>query len=153
MNKMRPPSINRLRHCSSMDLMRAYFRELMNNVKHFAVMFNSNAEIIYCNGHFLQMTGLLLDEVMGRSWTAVFSSPWASNLPISFSDWLRSQPEALHHEGDVLTRGGESYWIRWDSIPLRDAFGTIVGIVSIGEDITEHRGLQRALLDSSARER
>jgi PAS domain S-box-containing protein len=132
---------------------RACFRELMNNVNLFAVMFNSNAEIIYCSGHFLQMTGLLLEEVMGRSWSAVFSSPWASDLPIPFSDWFKSKPDALHHESDVLTREGESYWVRWNSIPLRDASGTIVGIASIGEDITERRRLERALLDSGARER
>jgi PAS domain-containing protein len=35
-----------------------------------AVMVNSNAQIIYCNGNFVRMTGLSLDEVMGRNWSA-----------------------------------------------------------------------------------
>jgi hypothetical protein len=45
---------------------RACFRELMSDVNLFAVMFNLSAEIIYCNGHFILMTGLAVDEVMGR---------------------------------------------------------------------------------------
>jgi PAS domain S-box-containing protein len=39
-----------------------------------AVMVNSNAQIIYCNGNFVRMTGLSLDEVMGRNWSDVFVS-------------------------------------------------------------------------------
>jgi PAS domain S-box-containing protein len=58
-----------------------------------------------------------------------------------------------HHESGLRTREGERYWIRWNSISLRDASGAIVGVASTGEDITERRRLERALLDSSARER
>jgi PAS domain S-box-containing protein len=132
---------------------RACFRELMSHVNLFAVMFNPNAEIIYCNGHFVRMTGLSIDEVMGRHWDDIFVSPWSGDFPIHFSDWIKIKPAALHHESDLLTRDGERYWVRWNSIPLRDSEGTIVGVASIGEDITERRRLERALLDSSARER
>jgi PAS domain-containing protein len=43
----------------------------------------------------------------------------------------------------LLTREGERYWVRWNSIPLRDTLGTTVGVASIGEDLTERRGLLR----------
>jgi len=108
----------------------------MGHVNLFAVMFNSKAEIIYCNGHFVRMTGLSVDEVIGRNWDDIFVSPWAGDFP-------------LHHEGDLLTRDGERYWVRWNSILLRDSAGTMVGVASIGEDITERRKLERALLDAS----
>lgn len=42
----------------------------MTNVNLFAVMFNPNADIIYCNGHFVRMTDLSLDEV---SWRPILS--------------------------------------------------------------------------------
>jgi hypothetical protein len=54
---------------------RACFREFMSDVNFFAVMFNLRAEIIYCNGHFILMTGLAVDEVMGRGWSEIFASP------------------------------------------------------------------------------
>lgn len=125
----------------------------MSNVNLFAVMFNQQAEITYCNGHFVRMTGLALDEIMGRGWNDVFVSPDAANIPVPFPRWLIGKPEALHHESDLLTREGERYWVRWNSIPLSDSLGSVVGVASIGEDITERRRLERALLDSNARER
>jgi hypothetical protein len=45
---------------------RACFRELMSDVNLCAVMFNLHAEIIYCNGHFILMTG----RRSMRSWVA-----------------------------------------------------------------------------------
>jgi len=121
----------------------------MSDTRLFAVMFNSNGQIIYCNGHFVHMTGLSLDEVLGRSWNDVFLSPWAGNLPDPFADWFKSKPAAWHHEGDLVTREGESYRVRWNSIPWRDTSGTVVGVASIGVDIAERRRLEQTLPDSA----
>jgi PAS domain S-box-containing protein len=125
----------------------------MNHVNAFAVMVNSNAQIIYCNGHFVRMTGLSLDEVMGRNWSDVFVSLREGLLPVPFSNCFRIKADGLHHEGVLLTRGGERYWVRWNSTPLRDSSGTIFAVASIGEDITERRRSERASLDASVRER
>jgi PAS domain S-box-containing protein len=105
----------------------------------FAVMFNSNAKLIYCNGHFVRMTGLSPDEVLGHNWNEIFVSTWEGYLPNPFGEWTNNKPEALHHEGELRTREGERYWVRWNSIPVRDTRGTTVGVASIGEDITERR--------------
>ena len=99
------------------------------------------------------MTGLSVDEVMGRSWSEVFASASPRDLIISYGERLAGKPEALHHESELVTREGERYWVRWNSIPLCDGSATIIGVGSIGEDISERGRLERALLDSSARER
>jgi PAS domain S-box-containing protein len=125
----------------------------MSDVNLFAVMFNLSAEIIYCNGHFILMTGLAVDEVLGRGWNEIFVSPGMGDSPSPFSEWSRNKRVTSHQESSLLTQSGEHYWVRWNSIPLRDPLGTIVGVASIGEDTTERRRLERALLDSSARER
>jgi len=132
---------------------RACFKELMSNVSLLAVMFNSRAEIIYCNGHFVQLTGLSLDEVMGHRWNDVFASPRVEELAGPLLKKTDGRAEASHHEGELSTRAGDRYWVRWNTIPLRDSSRTMIGAASIGEDITERRELERALLDCSARER
>lgn len=81
------------------------------------------------------MTGLSPDEVLGHNWNEIFASPWEGYLPTPFGEWLNNKPEVLHHESELLTREGERYWVRWNSIPLRDTRGMIVGVASIGEDI------------------
>jgi PAS domain S-box-containing protein len=125
----------------------------MIDVNLFAVMFNLSAEIIYCNGHFIFMTGLTVDEILGRGWNEIFVSPGTGDSSSPFLHWAKNKQDTAHHESGLLTQGGEHHWVRWNSIPLRDPLGTIVGLASIGEDATERRRLERALLDSSARER
>ena len=115
----------------------------MSSVNFLAVMFNSNAELIYCNGNFVRMTGLSPDEILGHNWDEIFASPWEGYLPNPFEEWRNDELEALHHEGELLTREGERYWVQWNSIPLRDTRGTVVGVASIGEDITGRRRLGR----------
>ncbi len=132
---------------------RACFRELMSNVNLFAVMFNSKAEIIYANGYFVRKTEWSYQELMGRGWNEVFATTWAGDFTLPFSDLHNSGPNALHHECELLSGRGERHWVRWNSIPLRDPSGLLVGVASIGEDITERRHLERELLDSSGRER
>lgn len=123
---------------------RTCFQELMSSANLFAVMFDSNARLIYCNGHFVRMTGLSPDEILSHTWNEIFVSAWAGHLPMVFDKWLDDESEAVHHEGDLLTREGERYWVQWNSIPLRNTRGTIVGVASIGIDITERRRLEPA---------
>jgi len=99
----------------------------MSDVSLFAVMFNLSGEIIYCNGHFILMTGLSVDEVMARRWNEIFMSPGTGDPPSPFSRWAKNQPDTSHQESSLLTRSGEFHWVRWNSIPLRDPPGTIVG--------------------------
>jgi len=127
--------------------------QLMSHAKHFEVMFNLNGRIIYCNGHFICMTGLSLDDVLGRTWEALFMSPWAAGSQIPFSDWFKSKAEIAVHESEVFSQAGERYRVRWNTVPLRDTSGTMFGVVSIGEDMSEKRRLEGELLDSSVRER
>jgi PAS domain S-box-containing protein len=50
----------------------ACFRNLLNNVNLIAVTVNTDAEIMYCNDYFLQLTGWTLVEIRGRRWREVF---------------------------------------------------------------------------------
>jgi PAS domain S-box-containing protein len=122
---------------------RACFKELMNEVNLFAVMFNQRGEIIYCNGNFLRLTGLASDEVLGRTWNEVFVSPEIVDSRTPSPDRLGSESNPSYYESDLLTRSGDRYRIRWKSISLRDPSGGMVGFAGIGEDITERKGLER----------
>ena len=55
---------------------------------------------------------------------------------------LANQPEAMHHENEILTRSGERRLIRWDNSVLRSAAGDVIGTASIGEDITEYKAAE-----------
>ena len=55
------------------------------------------------------------------------------------------------HEHRILTRGGQQRLITWHVSPLCDRDGQSIGLLCAGEDITEIRRTQEALLDSGNR--
>jgi len=54
-------------------------------------------------------------------------------------------------ESHVLTTSGQRRLIAWHHTPISDKSGGIIGLLSAGEDITEVRRTQQALLDSRNR--
>ena len=129
------------------------FQELVSKMNLIALILNTSARLTFCNDYFLKLTGWTRLEVLGCDWFQRFVPTGIDDLRNVFSDLLKDLPNAWHHENAILCRSGEKVRIRWHNSVIRDSSGEIVGIASIGEDVTEHRLLERELLESSARER
>jgi PAS domain S-box-containing protein len=118
-----------------------------------ALILNTSAKLTFCNDYFLTLTGWTRPEVLGCDWFQRFVPTGIDDLRDVFSDLLKNSPNAWHHENAILCKSRERVLIRWHNSVVRDSSGHVVGIASIGEDVTEHRLLERELLESSARER
>jgi PAS domain S-box-containing protein len=132
---------------------RACFTELMTHVNLIATMFGTNAQLSYCNDYCSRLTGWSLEEICERGWHEVSTAPWIGESRVPFSALFKGRSDVLHFESDLISRLGKRYWVRWNAIALRDNTGLIVGAGCIGEDISERRQLEQAVLESSARER
>ena len=114
------------------------FSDLLGNVELISMMLDREAQITYCNDYLLRLTGWQRKEVIGKSWWELFVPPEIQDLSGAFfTSLLDNQPEALHHENEIVTRSGERRFIRWNNSVLRSAAGEVIGTASIGEDITE----------------
>ncbi len=121
------------------------FSDLLGNVELVSMMLDREARITYCNDYLLRLTGWQREEVIGKNWWELFVPPELSNLEGHFfSALLANQPEALHHENEIVTRAGEHRLIRWSNSVLRSVTGEVIGTASIGEDITERRRAEEA---------
>ena len=84
------------------------------------------------------LTGWQRENIIGQNWWDLFVPPELHYLKGDyFAALLDNQPEALHHENDIVTRSGERRLIRWSNTVLRSSTGEVIGTASIGEDITE----------------
>jgi PAS domain S-box-containing protein len=132
------------------------FRDLLDNVALMAVMVNPRAQITYCNEYFSRLTGWTFDELHGRPWHDIFAPPVMDDSALfaagRFNDACDAC-DAWRVEKDILTRSGERRIIRWNNILLRDVIGTPVAAAGIGEDVTDHKKVERALMDCHAKER
>ena len=122
------------------------FTDLLGNVELISMMLDREARITYCNEYLLFLTGWQYEEVIGKSWWELFLPPESQDLRNAFfTSLLDNQPEALHHENNILTRSGERRFIRWSNTVLRSEDGEVIGTASIGEDITDHKLAERNL--------
>ena len=102
-------------------------------------MFDPEARITFCNDYLLKLTGWRLEEVIGRNVFEVFlrfervdsQSRLATLLAAASDKWLQ--------ENEIYTRAGERRVMRWNSIRLRSETGKVIGMATVGEDITEGR--------------
>lgn len=129
------------------------FQDLVGKMNLIALILNASAKLTFCNDYFLTLTGWTRPEVLGCDWFQRFVPTGIDDLRDVFSDLLNNSPNAWHHENAILCKSREKVLIRWNNSVIRDSSGDIVGVASIGEDVTEHRLLERELLESSARER
>jgi diguanylate cyclase (GGDEF)-like protein/PAS domain S-box-containing protein len=125
------------------------YSDLLGNVELVSMMLDREARITYCNDYLLRLTGWQREEVIGKNWWDIFIPPEIQDLRNAFyTSLMNDQPEARHHENDIITRSGERRLIRWNNSVLRSAAGAVTGIASIGEDITERNNAEAALLES-----
>jgi len=118
------------------------YRETLDNVNLLALSLDTDGVITYCNDHVCGVTGWPREELVGRSWYETFG-------PVEReAEFLRAiQADALEDgsEETIRARDGEPRIIVWWDSVSRDESGEIVGVNSIGQDITERRQTEARL--------
>jgi PAS domain S-box-containing protein len=139
------------RRISELEESENRFKRLLETVGLIAVMLDLDGRITFANEHLLSVSGWTLDEVIGGDWFEMF-------IPDDIRDTLLSYHNALlvdgrgdvspHFENQILTKSGELMDVVWDNTVLLDTSGDIVGVASIGMDITKQKAMQEMLVSS-----
>ncbi|WP_212756617.1 sensor domain-containing protein [Usitatibacter rugosus] len=127
--------------------------DMLEHVRLVAVMLDRDARVTYCNEFFLSLTGWKRDEVIGQDWFERFMPPELGDMKPTFLDLLDNLPSAWHVENEIYTRMGERRLVRWNNSVLRSPAGDVIGVASIGEDITEQKENQDSRQQSDERTR
>lgn len=133
------------RAMQNLDESNRRFHDMLDHVELAAVMLDTEECITYCNDHLLQLAGWQWEEVRGRNWFDMFMPPELGDMRPVFKALLENAPEAWHREQEMYTRGKERRLLRWNNTVLRAASGEVIGIASIGEDITERKAAERKI--------
>jgi PAS domain S-box-containing protein len=100
-----------------------------------------------------KITGFNKDEVMGRDLVADFiEDDYKASVGEILQKALKGE-ETASYEFPLFTQTGDRVDVLLNSTTRRDAFGKTVGVVGVGQDITERNRSQRALAESEAKEK
>jgi len=91
------------------------------------------------------------NELNGQNWFGNFIlSEDKEKVRAVFSTLMRGEiePSIDYNDNLIVSKKGNKKWIRWHNTIIRSKDGTIIGTLSSGEDITERKRAEDALLKS-----
>lgn len=133
--EMRTADLRQVEHC---------WRTLLENVPLAVVSINDDGKVNYVNPFLLELTGYTAVEVLGEDWFEQFVPLSEQPKLTQYFQQLLTQPDApIRYQNTILTQTGEQRTFFWHNTLLRDNNGTIIGSMSIGEDITERLVIDR----------
>jgi PAS domain S-box-containing protein len=116
-------------------------RTVLETIALVGVMLDRQGNITLCNDFLLALSGWKREEVLRRNWFELFlpSEICGRIRQEIFLDTIGTGEIPTHYQNEIITRKGERRLVDWNNTVIRDPGGQIVGVASIGEDITERK--------------
>ncbi len=119
------------------------------------VTLNSRGEITMMNRKGCAVLGCGEVEIIGKDWFVNFIPERTRNEEKAVFDKIMAGEIGLieHYENAVIKKDGDEKLIAWHNTVLKNESGKIVGLLGSGEDVTEHKQLEKSLIEIEERER
>jgi len=123
------------------------FRGLLEDVALIGVMLDREGNITFCNRSLLALTGWSPEEVLQQNWFDLFlPEEVREDVKNVFRTNLNDAGGYRSYENPIVTKSGEQRLISWTNTALRDNQGNVVGVAAVGNDVTEHKRAEQAVL-------
>jgi PAS domain S-box-containing protein len=124
---------------------RDFAQTLIGTAQAIVLVLDTQGRVVQFNPYLEEISGYSLEEVQGKDWFSTF-------LPARDQDWVRElfvqavgDIQTLGNVNAMVTKDGQERQIEWYDKTLKDAKGNVVGLLAIGQDVTERRQAQAAL--------
>ncbi len=119
------------------------WRSVLDKIQIIVIELDLDGNVQYINPFFLKISGFAPEEVINKHWITHFvSSEHQLSLETVFQEILE-EINNEYHVNPILTKSGEERIISWHNSVLKDKQGQSIGVISLGEDITEKHRLEK----------
>jgi len=115
------------------------YRELVENVNSIILKWDFHGNILFINSYGERFFGYKREDLVGKNVIGTIvpmSDTSGKNLKI-FIDEIRARPDEYEKNiNENITKSGKKVIVSWSNRGLRDDDGKVIGILSVGNDIT-----------------
>jgi len=130
------------------------YRELVEKTHIIILKMDNDGCITYFNNFAEQFFGYSCEEVLGKSVIETIVPATESNgrdLKPMIEKLLKHPTLFVSNINENIKKNGERVWISWSNHPLVDMNRQPVGVLSIGQDMTDRKKIDDMLRDSEQR--
>jgi len=115
--------------------------QILDLVGGIIVVIDSDMKVSYINKKGCELLGYEKGDILGKNWFDHFlPERIRKDIKAVFSKLMDGEVElAEYFDNVVLTKAGQERIIGWHNTALKNDAGSIIGTLSLGEDITERR--------------
>lgn len=121
---------------------RDFAESIIETAQTLILVLDLDGRIVRFNPYLEELSGYRLTDVQGRDWFSTFLPERARARAKAL--FLRAS-EGLHSYRNldlIVTKAGREREIEWSNTTLRDAERQVIGLLAIGQDLTERRRLE-----------
>lgn len=114
------------------------------------VALDKKQNVTLVNKKTCEILGYKEKEIVGKNWFDNFlPKSLIPEIKKVYNKIISGDEKAYKFHGNpVLSKDGSEKYISWHNSVIKDRFGNIAGVLSSGEDVTDHRRAQEIIIQS-----
>jgi PAS domain S-box-containing protein len=114
-------------------------QNIINTAQAIILQLDTDGKIVSFNPYMENLSGYKLAEVQGKDWFTTFLPECDYDSVRNLFQTAIDDVQTKGNVNPIVTKDGRQIDIRWHDKTLKDIDGKIIGLLAIGEDITEHK--------------
>ncbi len=126
------------------------YRELVENANSAIVRWSCDGRITFINGYAQRLFGWSAKEAVGKSVNILVPEQESDGTDPTglVSDIVKHPDRYEHNTNENICRDGRRLWLNWTNRAILDDQGKVAEILAIGNDVTDLKRAEEALLES-----
>jgi PAS domain S-box-containing protein len=144
-------AIDRTRRIEALASERDFSQSIIETAPTIILVLDPDGRVMRFNRFGQQLTEYTEEELRGREWASLLAAETHRDAVREDIRCVLAEDPIRNSENPIVSKTGREILVSWNVSPLHGPDGRPMGVLAVGEDITQRRLAERALRESEER--